>query len=302
MNTYLELNGSKKKYQIIPLRTNLTPKFIPISVDSLVDILDSKYLMNNIKNYYHADNKRGLILFETYFNFDSKYIKKTIKKGYVFSGLIYTNGYEINYIFNSKSYENKKNNFHAKGKEEKKQIKEKTNELSDELKVEFEKKRLEEKEKIKNENQKIYQDKIKKNKNEKKEKMINILQTLEKEIKELNIKYQNDIKKIEYTHYEKLKDEFDKIDKKDKNNKKILTEIIEKLNDDFLNKNVFLKHIYDRNYTTLINDHDNHIDEKYNEIKKKELNNENSINEIKNKINKLKKELKDLKKKVFNYK
>src|SRR5690606_36503096 len=71
MNTYLELNCSKKKYQIIPIRTNLTPKFIPISVDSLVDILDSKYLLNNIKNYYHADNKRGLILFETYFNFNS---------------------------------------------------------------------------------------------------------------------------------------------------------------------------------------------------------------------------------------
>ena len=299
MNTYLESNGSKKKYQIIPIRTNLTPKFIPISVDSLVDILDSKYLLNNIKNYYHADNKRGLILFETYFNFDSKYIKKTIKKGYVFSGLIYTNGYEINYIFNSKSYENKKNNFHAKGKEEKKYIKEKTKELSNEKKVEFEKKRIEEKEKNKNENQKIYQDKIKKNKNEEKEKIKNILQTLEKEINELNIKHQNDIKKIEQTHYEKLNDEFDKIDKKDKNNKKILNEIIEKLNDDFLNKNVFLKHIYDRNYATLINDHNNHIDEKYNKIKKKELNNENSINEIKNKITKLKKELNELKKEKF---
>ena len=300
MNTYLELNGSKKKYQIIPIRTNLTPKFIPISVDSLVDILDSKYLLNNIKNYYHANNKRGLILFETYFYFNSKYIKKTIKKGYVFSGLIYTNGCEINYIFNSKSYENKKNNFHAKGKEEKKQIKEKTNELSDELKIEFEKKHLEEKEKIKNENQKIYQEKIKKIKNEDKEKIKNILQILEKEINELNIKYQNDMKKIEQTHYEKLKDEFDKINKKDINNKKILNEIMEKLNDGFLNKNIFLKHIYDRNYATLINDYNNNIDEKYNEINKKELNNENSMNEIKNKISKLKKELNELKKEKFS--
>ena len=44
MNKNLELNNSDKKYQIIPLRTNLTPKFIPISVVSLVDILDSKHL------------------------------------------------------------------------------------------------------------------------------------------------------------------------------------------------------------------------------------------------------------------
>ena len=79
MNISLELNNSKKKYQVIPLRTNLTPKFIPISIDSLVDILDSEYLLGNIKNYYHNDNKKGLILFNTYFKFDSKYIKNVIK-------------------------------------------------------------------------------------------------------------------------------------------------------------------------------------------------------------------------------
>ena len=299
MNRYLELNGSKKKYQIIPLRTNLTPKFIPINVDSLVDILESKYLLNNIKNYYHADNKRGLILFETYFKFDSKYIKKIIEKGYVFSGLINTNGFEINYIFNSKSYENQKNNFHTKGKEEKKIIKEETKELNKEQKIEYEKKRIEEKEKIKNENKKMYQDKIKKNKNEEKENMKKILQTLENKIIELNTEYQNNLKKIEQTHYEKLNIEFDKVDKKDANNKKILDEIMQKLNDEFLNNNIFLKHVYDRNYASLINDYDNLIEEKYKVIKKKELDNESKINDMKNKISKLKNELNELKKEKF---
>ena len=77
--------------------------FIPINIDSFVDLLDSKYLLGNIKNYYHNDSKKGLILFDTYFNFTSKYIKNIIKKGYKFSGLIQTNGYGIIFNFNSKS-------------------------------------------------------------------------------------------------------------------------------------------------------------------------------------------------------
>lgn len=300
INKNLELNGSKKKYQIIPLRTNLTPKFIHIGIDALVDILDSKYLLNNIKNYYHANNKKGLILFETYFKFDSKFIKKIIKKGYVFSGSIYTNGYEINYIFNSKSYDDKKNNFHSKGKEEIKLIKDNTKGLNEEQKKEYEKKRLEEKEQIKKENKKIYQEKIKKIKKDDKDKNDKILKTLENEIIKLNTKYQLDLKKIEEEHYNNLKLEFDMIDKKNVNGKKILNEIMEKLNIELVNKNVFLKHVYDRDYLTLLNDYDNIIDEKYKEIKKKDINNENNINEIKNKISKLRNELNVLKKEKFS--
>ena len=83
-----------------------------------MDILDSKYLLGNIKNYYHNDSKKGLILFDTYFNFTSTFIKNTIKKGYVFSGLILTNSYEIIFNLNSKSYELNKNKFHSSGKKE----------------------------------------------------------------------------------------------------------------------------------------------------------------------------------------
>ena len=131
MNKNLELNNSSKKYQIIPLRTNLTSKFISINTNSLVDILDSKYLLGKIKNFYHDDKTRGLILFETYFKFDSKYIKNVIKNGYEFS-MISTNGYEINYIFNSKKYSDNKKKFHSKGKEEKEKINKSTKNLTDE--------------------------------------------------------------------------------------------------------------------------------------------------------------------------
>jgi hypothetical protein len=132
INKNLEINNSKKKYQIIPLRTNLTPKFIPINVHAFVDILDSKYLLGNIKNDFHNDTKKGLILFKTYFNFTSKYIKNSIKKGYIFSGLIMTNGYEIIFNFNSKLQEDKNNKYHSSGKKERKNIKDNTLGLSEE--------------------------------------------------------------------------------------------------------------------------------------------------------------------------
>ena len=45
INKNLETNNSKKKYQIIPLRTNLTPKFIPINIDSLVGYFRLKILI-----------------------------------------------------------------------------------------------------------------------------------------------------------------------------------------------------------------------------------------------------------------
>ena len=292
MNKNLELNNSKKKYQIIPLRTNLTPKFIPISIDSLVDILDSKYLLGKIKNYYHNDNKKGLILFETYFKFDSKYIKNTLKKGYIFSGLIYTNGYEINYIFNSKSYEINKNNFHCKGKEEIKLIKENTINLNDKEKEEFILKRKEKKENEKKENDIKNKEKNKKIKQDEKDKLNKILKSLENEILELNNKFELDLKEIELAHYNNFKLEFDKIDKSNVENKKLMNEINERLNNKFISDNVYLKHEYDRNYSSLITDYNNNIDIKYNQIINKKNNNDELIKNIKQKIKKLKIELK----------
>ena len=299
MNKNLELNNSDKKYQIIPLRTNLTPKFIPIGIDSFVDILDSKYLLGKRKNDYHNDNKIGFVLFDIYFKFDSKYIKNTIKKGYKFSS-ISTNGYEINYIFNSKKYESDKKLFHSKGKDEKKSIKEKTKNMTNGQIDEFIKKHKENKEINKKEKDKLNKET---NKIKKHNKTINynqILKNNEIELNELKKNYTDKLIEIEKVHYINLKLEFDKIDKTNKDNKKIMDELLNKYNDIFVSNNVYLKHEYDRNYLSLINDYNNTIDIKYNEIKNKDMKNNNLIKELNDKILKIKNELKIIKKEKFN--
>jgi len=231
MNINLESNKSNKKYQIIPLRTNLTPKFIPINIHSFVDILDSKFLFEKTKNYYHNDTKNGFMLFDNYFNFDSKYIKNTIKKGFVFSGLIYTNGYMINYIFNSKKHNEKKNKFYSKGKEEIKFIKENIKNLFDEEKKDFLKKRSEEKEKNKKHNNELNKEKKIEIKKNEKEEYKKILQSINTELNVLNDDYKKKILKIEEEHYANLKKEFDKIDKTNKNSKEEMDKILNKFND-----------------------------------------------------------------------
>lgn len=296
INKNLELNQSKKKYQIIPLRTNLSPKSIPINIDSFVDILDSKYLLNKIKNYYHNDNKKGLILFETYFKFDSKYIKNIIKKGYEFSGLIHTNSYEINYVFSSTVYKNNKNNFHIKGKKDKKYIKESTKDMSKEQKEEFINKHNENKEKIKKQNLELSKEKNRIKKQQEKNNLDTVLKSIDIKLTDLKNDYKNNLLKIEEEHYKNLKLEFDKIDKTNEIGKKLMNDILEKFNDIFETNNIYLKHEYDRNYLTLINDYNNEIGIKYNNIIKRGQDNDNLIKELKNKILKTKNELNIIKK------
>ena len=295
MNKNMELNKSTKSYQIIPLRTNLTPKFIPINIDSFVDILDSKYLLGKRKNDYHNDNKTGLILFETYFKFDSKYIKNTIKKGYVFSGLIHTNGYEINYIFNSKSHEANKNNFHSKGKETRKNIKENTKNLTnDEKKKYFEKLEIE-KEQAKKEKRELNRNKNNILKQSKKENHNKIMKTLEVQLTELKNKYNKDMMEIEEEHYKNLKLELDKIDK---TNKEMIENKMNELNNIFISNNVYLKYVYDKDYQTLKNDLNNTINVKYDEIKNKELKIDLNLSKLKTKMQILKNELRQIKNEI----
>jgi len=296
MNKNLEINNSKKKYQIIPLRTNLTPKFITINIDSLVDLLDSKYLFDKIKNYYHNDSKKGLILFDTYFNFTSKYIKKTIKKGYVFSGSIQTNGYEIIFNFNSKSYEQKKNNFHSSGKIEKKFIKETIKELSKEEKEKFINENIENKNKKKKEKEKLSKEKLKINKKKEKEEKVIKLGKIKLELDLLNSEYENDLNELSNKHYKILKIEFDKIDKTKTNSKDKMNELLTKLNEKLLSDKTFITFCYKRNKDTLIDDLDSNFDLNYNKIVNFDIENDKKINEIKLKILTKKKELIKLKK------
>ena len=107
MNKFLESKQSNKHFQIIPLRTNMTPKFIPICKNSFIDIIDVKY-MSSTKTDYHKNSEKVFELYTKFFNFDFNYDKNLIKKEYVFSGLILTNGYEIIFNYQSKSYYDKK--------------------------------------------------------------------------------------------------------------------------------------------------------------------------------------------------
>ena len=296
MNKNLELNKSKKKYQIIPLRTNLTPKFIPINTDSFVDLLDSKYLLGNIKNYYHNESKRGLILFDTYFNFTSKYIKNIIKKGYKFSGLIQTNGYEIIFNFNSKSYDNKKNIFHQSGKKEIKNTKELIKNLPSEEKEKFindhDKKKIndkKEKEKLSKENLKI-----KKNKEKEEEK--NKLSKIGLEIDILDSKYKTELNELSIKHYDILKTEFNKIDKTNIKSKDKMNMILKILNEKLLSDQAYITHCHTRDKETLIKDFESNFNIDYNKLLNIDVENDKKINEIKSKILIKKKELIKLKK------
>jgi hypothetical protein len=192
-----------------------------------------------------------------------------------------------------------KKNFHTKGKENIKFIKENTKNLSQEQKDEFIKKYNEDNEKKKKEKEQLGKEKNKNLKLIEKEKLNKILKSLEKELLELKNKYDIELKEIENIHYTNLKLEFDKIDKKNIDNKKLMNEIMDKLNNEFISKNIYLGHEYNRNYSSLITDYNNNIDIKYNEITNKKLNNDKLINELKNKIIISKNELKKLKKDNF---
>ena len=296
INKNLEINNSKKKYQIIPLRTNLTPKFIPIGIDSFVDILNSNYLLGNIKNFYHDDNKQGLILFDTYFNFTSKYITKTIKKGYIFSGMISTNGYEIIFYFNSKIYNEKKNKFHLSGKEERKFIKESTKNLSDEEKKQFLILHSDNKDKKKKDNENIFKEKIKNENERKKKEEQDKIKKIKPQIDLLNKEYNKNLNDLMNKYYKSLNDELNEIDKTKIENKDNMNIILNRLKDKLSSDKAFITHCYERNYNSLINDQENNFKLNYDKLVELDKENDKNIIEIKKNIKIKKNELKIIKK------
>jgi len=248
MNKNLELNKSKKKYQIIPIRTNMTPKFIPINTHALVDILGKDYL-DNIKNYYHNNTENGIDVWNKYFLFTSDFIKNTLKKGFVFSGTILTNGHEVVINFYSKKYIDSKKIFHCAGKKEIKNKKELIKDLLEEekevflKKYEIQKKDLKNKKKeLNKENTKLKKDFIKKQEDEK-------IKNIENELSELNNIYNKNCEDFKKKY-------LDDLDKNNNNNS------LEK----YKSSIAYLSHCYDRDKETLITDFNNNIDEKYNEL------------------------------------
>jgi hypothetical protein len=279
----LEASSSRKKYQVIPIRTNFTPKFIPINVHSFVDMLDSKYLLGKIKNYYHNQTDRGIILFETYFNFSNKYITNSIKKGHVFSGLIQTNGYEIIYHFHSKEYAKKKANFHKCGNNERKLLKE----INNSDKTESEKADL------LNEHNKAKKTKLEASKKVMKEK-----KALERKADKEKV---DKINKETHIGAEKLKTEFDKsVDEltkkheedimkiKIESQKNLIDELMKNCDEDYKSDLAYLMHCYRRDLRTLKTDHNSNINDKFKNIEDKILANDKDISSVRYEIKNLK--------------
>ena len=282
MNKNLELNNSKKHYQIIPLRTNMRPKFIPINTNALVDILDSEYL-DNIKNYYHNDNSKGIDIWNKYFIFSSDFIKNTIKKGFIFSGLILTNGYEIIFNFYSKKELDNKNNFHSLGKEEIKNKKELIKNLSD-----FEKEVFEKEYNLKKEENKILKikdnnEKYKKKKELEKELNDIKLKDVEDKLIILNNKYNEDCEKIKNIIFSNNND------------------TLEYKSEKYKSSISYLNHCFNRNKDTIINDYKNNIDEIYKQLLIDDEIINNKITELKIILKKYKNNLKRLKSKKIKY-
>jgi len=247
MNKNLELNKSKKHYQIIPLRTNMSPKHIPINTHALIDILDSSYLDKN-KNEYHNDTSNGIDVWNKYFLFSSDFIKNKIKKGFIFSGLILTNGCEIIFNFYSKKYNDNKNNFHCLGKTEIKAKKELFKNIPDSEKDFFNKeynlKKEENKIIKKEENKQNYKMKRDIEKELEKQKFKNV----ENELMLLNNKYNEDCEIIKKNIY--LNDDNNFEDKTEKYKSSI----------------AYLTHCFNRDKDTLIDDYKNNIDEHFKKI------------------------------------
>ena len=279
----LEGSSSRKKYQVIPIRTNFTPKFIPINVHSFVDMLDSKYLLKNIKNYYHNQTDRGIILFETYFNFSSKYIKNSIKKGYIFSGLIQTNGYEIIYHFHSKEYARKKANFHECGNNERKLLKEINNsDKTESEKADLLNKHKKAKKAVKEASKKVENEIKAQKKKADKEKLDKIDEETHDEAEKMKTEFDKSVDELTKKHEEDIM----KI--KNESQKNSIDELKKNCDEDYKSDLAYLLHCYNRNLQTLKTDHNNNINEKFKNIEDKILANDKDISNVREEIKNLK--------------
>jgi len=297
INKNLELNKSKKKYQIIPLRTNLTPKFIPINTHSLVDIVDSKYL-NNIKNYYHNNTENGLEVWNTFFNFNSDFIKKSLNKGYIFNNVIYTNGYEIIYNFIDNKYNVDKDKFHINGRLERRFIKDNTKNLTNDEKLIFINNNNKKKEDDKNKKALLYKEKVKKQKDLDKENNKKKVDKVKNELEILLNEYENTLLNLKNEYNNTLNTLKNTLNNEDKNYNLKLNDIIKEQNEKYKSDLAFINHCYKRNYETIITDIDNKIVESYNEniLLNKQI--DKNIIDIKNNILIKKNEIKALKKTI----
>jgi len=299
INKNLEQNNSDKKYQIIPLRTNYTPKFIQISSASFIDIIDSKYLLGIPKDTYKHDKNEIIKLFKTYFNFDSDFIKSVTKKGYIFSGKIYTNGYEIVYIFESQErYDIKKIKSNNSVQTREKNKIGTTDKTEQEIKEYYEKCEKERKE----QHDKYIQLRIQKIEEIKKQNKINeelLKNNTKVQQGELEKTYNKNIEKLKEYHGDIVTEISNKLDKNNKNYYKEFKRICDEQQEFYKSDEIYLNHCLRRDIETLKIDYNNDIDKKILSNKNKDIKIDKDIESVKKLILLKKKDIKELNKKTF---
>ena len=131
-NLKLEKEDYKNKqrlYQILPQRTNLVPKYIPIDTTIILDILVEK----NIADLYSKIKENKENIWKTYFKqlFTKKNKNLLNKKNHTFNHLIFTDGLAVSILLIHKDHFGKKYQFNKKTLKSKKQEFKYMDELSD---------------------------------------------------------------------------------------------------------------------------------------------------------------------------
>ena len=233
MNNEIEKSNSKKNYQIIPQRSNVSFNHIPINTNALIDIIDSNFLEND-KNYYHNNKEYGFKIWDLFIDLNNNKLFNNLKNKYVFSGTIMTDGYEIIVQFHSIDYDKKNKLYYNKGNESKKYIKEKTKNMTDTEKIIFE-----------NEYNK-----------DKKEKQLLITKQNNEKLKQYK-------KNNEEQYIKKINSVKDELNILNNEYEKELVNLLEKYkniqNEEYKTHLAILTHNYKRNYDNIINEKDNNL-------------------------------------------
>jgi hypothetical protein len=92
------IKNTHKLYQWLPRKASLIPEHIPIDTTIIIDILETKH-----KSYKKKDNWTITLLWAKYFYYLYENTNRIENKKFTFNNLIYTDGYSVSILYNSKN-------------------------------------------------------------------------------------------------------------------------------------------------------------------------------------------------------